>query len=55
MFGFPGMGSMYVRAILDGDYSMILGTTTVYALLVVLINLGVDLTYAFLDPRIQVE
>jgi oligopeptide transport system permease protein len=55
MFGFPGMGSTYVRAILDGDYSMILGTTTVYALLVVLINLGVDLTYALLDPRIQVE
>jgi oligopeptide transport system permease protein len=55
MFGFPGMGSMYVRAITDGDYSMILGTTTVYALLVVLINLVVDLTYGFLDPRIQVE
>jgi oligopeptide transport system permease protein len=54
MFGFPGMGSTYVRAITDGDYSMILGTTTIYALLVVWINLGVDLTYGFLDPRIQV-
>jgi oligopeptide transport system permease protein len=54
MFGFPGMGSLYVRAITDGDYSMILGTTTVYALLVVLINLGVDLCYGLLDPRIRV-
>ena len=54
MFGFPGMGSMYVRAITDGDYSMILGTTTIYALLVVSINLGVDLTYGLLDPRIRV-
>lgn len=54
MFGFPGMGSTYVRAITDGDYSMILGTTTIYALLVVSINLAVDLTYAFLDPRIRV-
>jgi ABC-type dipeptide/oligopeptide/nickel transport system permease component len=55
MFGFPGMGSLYVRAITDGDYSMILGTTTIYALLVVLINLGVDLGYGFLDPRIRVK
>jgi len=55
MFGFPGMGSTYVRAITDGDYSMILGTTTIYALLVVSINLGVDLTYGLLDPRIRLE
>jgi ABC-type dipeptide/oligopeptide/nickel transport system permease component len=55
MFGFPGMGATYVRAITDGDYSMILGTTTIYAVLVVSINVVVDLTYGFLDPRIRIE
>jgi len=54
MFVFPGMGSTYVRAITDADYSMILGTTTIYALLVVSINLCVDLTYGLLDPRIRI-
>jgi oligopeptide transport system permease protein len=34
---------------------MILGSTLVYAVLVALANLGVDLAYGFLDPRIRVQ
>ena len=55
MFAFPGIGREYVTAIGNRDYSMILGTTLVYAVLVALANLSVDLVYGFLDPRIRVE
>lgn len=53
MFSFPGSGGEYVRAIRNRDYSMIMATTLVYALLVAVANLTVDLVYGFLDPRIR--
>ncbi len=55
MFGFPGMGRAYVTAIGQRDYSMIMGTTLIYAILVALANLSVDLTYVLLDPRIRLD
>jgi oligopeptide transport system permease protein len=55
MFGFPGSGREYVIAISNRDYSMIMGTTLIYALLIVLANLTVDIMYGFLDPRIKVK
>jgi oligopeptide transport system permease protein len=54
MFAFPGMGRWYVLSIQQRDYSMIMGTTLVYALLVAVANLTVDIVYGFLDPRIKV-
>ena len=54
MFGFPGAGRAYVQAIGNRDYSMIMGTTLIYAVLVVFANLTVDVVYGFLDPRIKV-
>lgn len=54
MFAFPGIGREYVQAISNRDYSMILGTTLVYGLLITFANLSVDLLYGFLDPRIRV-
>jgi oligopeptide transport system permease protein len=55
MFGFPGMGRAYVTAIGQRDYSMIMGTTLIFAILVACANLSVDLVYVFLDPRIRLE
>jgi oligopeptide transport system permease protein len=55
MFSFPGMGRAYVVAISQRDYSLIMGTTVIYALLVALANLSVDLVYGLLDPRIRLE
>jgi oligopeptide transport system permease protein len=55
MFGFPGMGRAYVTAIGQRDYSMIMGTTLIYAVLVALANVSVDMIYVFLDPRIRLE
>jgi oligopeptide transport system permease protein len=53
MFGFPGIGRAYVTSIFQRDYSMIMGTTLVYALMVAVANLSVDIVYVFLDPRIR--
>lgn len=55
MFAFPGMGRAYVQAIGNRDYSMIMGTTVFYAILVALANLSVDFVYVFLDPRIRLD
>jgi len=55
MFSFPGMGRQYVLSIQQRDYSMIMGTTLIYAALVALANLSVDIVYVFLDPRIRLS
>lgn len=55
MFSFPGMGRAYVQAISQRDYSMIMGTTVFFAILVALANLSVDFIYVFLDPRIRLD
>ncbi|PKO15909.1 MAG: ABC transporter permease [Chloroflexi bacterium HGW-Chloroflexi-10] len=55
MFGFPGMGRAFVTAITQRDYSMIMGTTIIYAVLVAIANVSVDVIYVFLDPRIKLD
>ncbi|HSB89252.1 MAG TPA: ABC transporter permease [Anaerolineales bacterium] len=53
IFGIPGMGKYFVTSITNRDYPVIMGTILLYALLLVIANLVVDLMYAFLDPRIR--
>ena len=53
IFGIPGIGNFFVGALFQRDYSMIMGTTLVYATLIVFANMLVDLSYGFLDPRIR--
>jgi oligopeptide transport system permease protein len=55
MFGFPGVGRAYVQAISQRDYSMIMGTTLLYVMLVSLANLSVDMIYTLIDPRIRLS
>lgn len=55
MFAIPGMGKYYVTAISQRDYPAIMGVTLIYAILLVVANLMVDMTYAWLDPRIRYE
>jgi ABC-type dipeptide/oligopeptide/nickel transport system permease component len=52
MFGVPGIGRTFVRSVFQRDYALFMGITLFYALIVVIFNLLVDLTYSFLDPRI---
>jgi peptide/nickel transport system permease protein len=53
VFAWPGMGRMLVDAVLKRDYTLVQGTVLLYALIVVIINLIVDLLYASIDPRIR--
>lgn len=55
MFAFPGWGRQYVTAISQRDYSMIMATTLVFALLIQLANISVDFVYTMLDPRIKLS
>ena len=54
IFAIPGIGRFFVTAVTNRDYPLVLGVTLVYAALVILANLAVDLLYAWLDPRIRV-
>jgi peptide/nickel transport system permease protein len=53
VFGIGGIGVLLVNAIQVGDYPVVQGTVLIFALLFTLVNLGVDITYSFLDPRIE--
>ncbi|MCL4514275.1 MAG: ABC transporter permease [Firmicutes bacterium] len=55
VFGIPGLGRLAYEAISFRDYTMIQGTVLFAAVIYVLSNLVVDLSYAFLDPRIRYE
>jgi ABC-type dipeptide/oligopeptide/nickel transport system permease component len=53
IFAIPGMGKYFISSITNRDYPVVMGTTLLYAVFLVFANLAVDITYAFLDPRIQ--
>ena len=53
VFGIGGIGTMLVAAIGANDYPLVQGTVLSFALLFTLVNLVVDITYSYLDPRIQ--
>lgn len=53
IFNLPGMGRLTYNAILQRDQPLIVGTVVFFSIALVLINLIVDLTYAWLDPRVH--
>lgn len=53
IFGLPGIGKYFVTAALNRDYGIVLGTTILYMLIILALNLIVDLVYAWLDPRVR--
>jgi ABC-type dipeptide/oligopeptide/nickel transport system permease component len=55
VFAIPGIGRFFVTSIADRDYTLIMGTMLVYAVLLVFMNILVDVSYAFLDPRIRYD
>ncbi len=55
VFGINGMGKHFVSSIGNRDYPIITGVTLIYAVVLVVANLLVDITYAWLDPRIRFE
>ncbi len=55
VFNWPGVGNETYRAISQRDWPIVLGSVTVIVVLVMVINLIVDVSYAFLDPRIRFD
>jgi peptide/nickel transport system permease protein len=53
VFAWPGMGRLLVGAIVARDYPVVQGTILVFAALFTLVNLAVDVLYAYVDPRIH--
>lgn len=55
VFSWPGLGRHIVTAIAQRDYPVINGTVLFFAMIFILINLLVDILYAYLDPRIRYD
>jgi peptide/nickel transport system permease protein len=53
VFNIPGLGRLTVDAVLKRDYPIVQGLILVFAAVKVLVNLSIDISYAFLDPRIR--
>ncbi len=53
IFALPGMGRLLIAAVGERDYPIVSGILLVFAMVIMLTNLVVDLTYGFLDPRIR--
>jgi len=53
VFSWPGVGQQALRAVFQGDSNFLLVYSLVFATIIVLANLVVDIIYAFLDPRIK--
>lgn len=55
VFAIPGMGQLIFTAITARDYPVVQAITVITAFLVIVVNLIVDLSYSFLDPRVTYE
>jgi len=55
VFSWPGVGRLIVDSIMARDYPVVQASLLLVAGLFVLVNLGVDVLYAFLDPRIRYD
>jgi peptide/nickel transport system permease protein len=53
IFGLPGVGSLFISAIGERDYPMVQGAVLMMGLLFILVQLVVDVSYAYVDPRIR--
>jgi oligopeptide transport system permease protein len=52
-FGIAGIGRYYVESVSARDYGMIMGTTLLYAFVIAVMNLLVDISYGVVNPRIR--
>jgi peptide/nickel transport system permease protein len=55
LFSIPGIGQLLTQAVLNRDYPMVQGGLLITTALLVLVNIGVDVGYALLDPRVRYD
>ena len=53
LFSWPGLGSYMMSAIYSNDYTVVQGAIVIYAVIVVVVNLAVDISYGLIDPRVR--
>ncbi len=53
VFSIPGIGNLMVSSIFAQDYAVVQSCTLIFALIIVLANLIIDISYGWLDPRIK--
>jgi peptide/nickel transport system permease protein len=55
VFAWPGIGSYAVEALIASDYAPVQGFVLVMAILYLLLNLGIDIAYGLIDPRVRID
>ncbi len=55
IFGVPGIGRFFVNGAFNRDYTLVMGVTILYGMLIILFNLLADILYGVLDPRVCFE
>lgn len=55
VFAIPGLGNIFIQSVLNRDEPLILGIVAFLSIMIMVFNLLVDISYAFLDPRIRYE
>jgi oligopeptide transport system permease protein len=55
VFTLPGIGKYFITAALNRDYGVVLGTTVIYIFIILVLNLIVDMIYAWLDPKVRLR
>nr|WP_296155533.1 ABC transporter permease [uncultured Peptoniphilus sp.] len=53
IFGIPGLGNFLITSVTNRDYTLIMGTTIFYSVVLIVLLLVVDILYVIIDPRIQ--
>ena len=53
IFNIPGLGRFFVQSALNRDYTLVIGTALLYATMLLIMNLVVDIAYVYLDPRVR--
>jgi peptide/nickel transport system permease protein len=52
VFGLPGLGTLLVNSVINGDFPMVQGLLLFIAAWIIFINIVVDVAYALIDPRV---
>ncbi len=55
IFALPGIGRFFVNGALNRDYTLVMGVTILYGMLIIGVNLAADLLYGVLDPRVRYQ
>ena len=55
VFGLPGIGRYFIQGAVNRDYTLVVGVTVLYGVLIIAFNLLADLCYAWIDPRVRLQ